>query len=272
MEPAYNTAVIGGSRKRFSHEQCAISSDRWHVIKPSLTAGVLAACLALVGWVSPRKEKVRIAVGSKPGNLVYLQIDLARALGYFAAEGLETQFEYYVGGTEAAAALSSRLADFSGNSIDHAIRERALGNDPRMVASFTCLPTVTLVIRHDLRARVRSVHDLAGVRVGVTTIGAGTHALLAAILEKSGLSISDIRVLPVGSGPQLVNAMKENEIDAAMATDPTTTTLLMAGEASILVDLVTFEETQRFFRGGYQFTGLMTRPDILTSGPSLSNY
>jgi NitT/TauT family transport system substrate-binding protein len=210
-----------------------------------------------------------MAVGSRPGNLVYLQIDLARALGYFAAERLDMEFKYYAGGTEAASALSSRLVDFSGNSIDHAIRLRALGSDFRMVASFTSLPTVTLVVRHELRPHVRSVRDLAGMRIGVTMIGAGTHVLAAAILAKSGLSLGNVRVVPVGSGSQLVTAMKRNEIDAAMATDPTTTTLLMDGEASILVDLVTFEETQRVFNGEYQFTGLMTRPDVLSRRPDL---
>ena len=36
----------------------------------------------------------------------------------------------------------------------------------------------------------------------------------------------------------------------------------MSGQASILLDMVTYEETQRVFSGGYQFTGLVTRPDV----------
>jgi ABC-type nitrate/sulfonate/bicarbonate transport system substrate-binding protein len=92
------------------------------------------------------KSKFRLAVGSKPGNIVYLQVDLARALGYFAEEELEVDFEYFAGGTAAAKALASGRAEFSGNAIDHTIKLRADGKDLKMVASFTILPTVTLVV------------------------------------------------------------------------------------------------------------------------------
>ena len=96
-----------------------------------------------------------------------------------------------------------------------------------MAASFTILPTVTLVVRRDLRAQIRSIKDLKGRRLGVTAIGGGTHVLAASILKKAGYSLADVVVVPVGSGKPLIDKMKQKEIDAAMATDPTTTELLM---------------------------------------------
>src|ERR1700687_4781138 len=87
----------------------------------------LLGCV-LVGFSvaeTPRKQKIRLAVGSKPGNIVYLQVDLARALGYFTDKGLDVDFQYFDGGTGAAAALASGRAEFSGNSIDHAMKLRA---------------------------------------------------------------------------------------------------------------------------------------------------
>jgi NitT/TauT family transport system substrate-binding protein len=41
----------------------------------------------------------------------------------------------------------------------------------------------------------------------------------------------------------------------------------MSGQASILLDMVTYDETQRVFNGGYQFTGLLTRPDVVARRP-----
>src|SRR6516164_94691 len=95
--------------------------------------------VALVGAANPdaRKEKVRLAVGSRPGNLVYLHIDLARALGYFEQEGLDVSFHYFDAGTAAAQALTAREYDFSANSIDHAITLRRSGGEAEMIASFT---------------------------------------------------------------------------------------------------------------------------------------
>jgi NitT/TauT family transport system substrate-binding protein len=237
---------------------------------------ILALCLAFAfalagasGAPGSAKNRIHLAVGSKPGNIVYLQVDLARALGYFAEKGLDFDFEYFDGGTGAAAALASGHVEFSGNSIDHAMKLRAEGKDLKMVASFTSLPTVTLVVRRDLRPEIRSIKDLKGRRIGVTAIGAGTHVLAASIFKKAGYSLADVTILPVGSGKSLIAAMDNREIDAAMATDPTTTVLLMAGRGSLLLDMVTFEETQRIFTGEYQFTGLMTRADVIAARPEL---
>jgi NitT/TauT family transport system substrate-binding protein len=228
---------------------------------------LLSSTLAVSGLTG--KQHLRLAVGSRPGNIVYLPLDLARALNYFAEEGLDVEFVNFDGGTDAALSLAAGRADFSGNSIDHAIKLRASGKDLKMVVSFTTLPSVTLVVRRDLKAQIRTIQDLKGRRLGVTAIGAGTHVLAASILKKAGGSLANVQVVAVGSGTRLIQALKRGQIDAAMATDPTTIALLMSGDASLLVDMVTFEETQRIFSGEYQFTGLLTRPDLIETRPQL---
>ena len=234
----------------------------------AVCAGLLLAPLPLTS-APVAKQRVRLAVGSRQGNLVYLPLDLARAQDYFAEEGLDAEFVNFDAGTEAALALASGKADFSGNSIDHAVKMRPAGRDLRMITSFTTLPTVTLVIRRNLKQQIRTIQDLKGRRLGVTAIGAGTHVLAAYILKKSGASIDDVKVSAVGSGSRLIQALKSGQVDAAMATDPTTTALLMSGDASLLLDMVTFDETQRIFNGEYQFTGLLTRPEVISSHPDL---
>ena len=135
-------------------------------------------------------------------------------------------------GAEAADALLKHHVDFSANSIDHVIMLGASGGNLKMVASFTDLPTVTLVVRRELRSQIRSIKDLKGRRIGVTSLGSGTHVLAASIMKKGGYSLSDVTILPVGSGESLITAMKQKRIDAAIATDPTTIRLLLAGDAS----------------------------------------
>jgi NitT/TauT family transport system substrate-binding protein len=214
--------------------------------------------------------KVRLVIGSQPGNIVYLQIDLARALGYFEQEKLDVSFRYFDGGTDAALALNNGEYDFSANSIDHAIKLRDGSRELEMIASFTDLPCVTLVLRRDLRPRIRSLRELKGLRLGVTALGAGTHVLLASVLKHAGLSLKDVVVIPVGSGDSFIAAVHRHDIDAGMATDPTTTRLLLAGDASILLDMTNDDETSLIFNGHYQFTGLMTRGSVLRERPAVA--
>ncbi len=217
----------------------------------------------------PARKTVHLAVGSMPGNIVYLQIDLARALHYFEDAGIDVHIDSLRKGADAANDLLSRRVNFSANSIDHVITLGSNGGNLKMVASFTDLPTVTLVVRRDLRSQIRSIAGLKGRRIGVTSFGSGTHVLLASILKKSGYSLKDVTVSSVGAGDSLIAAMKQKQIDAALSTDPTTIRLLLDGEASLLLDMVTFEETQRVFSGSYQFTGLLTRQDVIERDPEL---
>ncbi len=238
-------------------------------------AGLRVAILALAaaagcgGAEAAGKTRVRIAVGSKPGNIVYLPVDLARALGYFEQEGLDAQFRYFEAGTSAAEALAAGEYDLSANSIDHAIKMQGDGRRLQMVASFTDYPCVTLVVRKDLSAQIRSERDLKGRRIGVTAEGAGTHVLAASILHHAGYSLRDVEIVPVGSGDSFIAAMAQKRIDVGMATDPTTTRLLMSGAASIRLDMTTPDETGLIFNGPYQFTGLLVRPDTIRAHPEV---
>jgi NitT/TauT family transport system substrate-binding protein len=138
-----------------------------------------------------------------------------------------------------------------------------------MVASFADLPCVTLVVRKDLRPQIRSERDLKGRRIGVTAIGAGTHVLVASILHHAGYGLRDVEIVPVGSGDSFIAAMTKKHIDVGMATDPTTTRLLLSADASILLDMTTPDETSLIFNGPYQFTGLLTRPDVIRDRPAV---
>ncbi len=235
----------------------------------SLTLMLMVPLSASVAMAPPARKTVHLAVGSMPGNIVYLQIDLARALHYFEDAGINVRIDSLRKGAEAADDLQQRRVDFSANSIDHVITLGSAGGNLKMVTSFTDLPTVTLVVRRDLRSQIHTIADLRGRRIGVTSLGSGTHVLLASILKKNGFSLKDVTVTPVGAGDSLIAAVKQKQVDAALATDPTTIRLLLDGDASLLLDMVTLEETQRVFSGSYQFTGLLTREDVIEHNPEL---
>src|SRR5258708_33250562 len=144
--------------------------DMLRILRLSAAFASLALALIALTYGRASKPGVRFAVGSRPGNLVYLPLDLARAQDYFAEEGIEAEFVPFDGGTEAARALAAGRADFSGNSIDHAIELRAARHQLKMVASFTNLPTLTMVVPGDLKQQIRTNQDLKGRRLGVPAI------------------------------------------------------------------------------------------------------
>lgn len=233
---------------------------------------LLAMLLSLTAHAQNRrpvgKQRVTIARIHQPANIVYLQIDVAKALHYFDEEGIEVRFLFYESGPLAAQALENGLVDFSCNSIDYAIRMRDSPHPLKMIASFTKLPAVSLVVRRGLRSKIRSVADLRGRRIGVSALGSGTHAIAASILKSAGIPLDAITIVASGSSSAMVAAIKHSDIDAAIATDPSAIQLLVDGDAYLLLDTVTYDETQRIFDGGYQFTGVLTRVDVLSRHPA----
>lgn len=217
----------------------------------------------------PARPVIRIAYDTQRSNVVYLPLELARALHYFEDAGLQVEMGPLQKHVHASELLRKKQAEFSGNSIAHAIEENNPQDPLKMVASFTNLPSVTLVIRKDLRSRIHSIKDLKGCRIGVSSIGSGTHILAASILASAGYSFNDVHIIPVGTGPSIQAAMKAKSIDAVLTTDPMTIKLLLGGDGSILLDLTSPEETKRVFEGNYQFTGLLTREDMIQEHPEL---
>jgi len=56
---------------------------------------------------------------------------------------------------------------------------------------------------------------------------------------RNGLKPGDYTLLPVGAGNTFIAAMKQDQIQAGMTTEPTISRLLKTGEAAVLVDMRT---------------------------------
>jgi NitT/TauT family transport system substrate-binding protein len=213
------------------------------------------------------REKITAAIGSR-GSVAYLQFDLAKALGYYEDENLDIELLYMPGGTQAATALLAGQAQFSGNSMDHIVKAKVEGKDMLLVASLTTSPGLTLVVNQKYQNEIKTPADLKGRKVGVTSLGAGSHTLLLNILAKSGLQPSDVQVVPVGSDT-MPAALEADQVQAAVGNDPFVSRLKLSGKAFFLADFNTAEDTTKYLGGEYQFTGLLTTAETVKSKPDL---
>ncbi|MBV8152030.1 MAG: ABC transporter substrate-binding protein [Candidatus Eremiobacteraeota bacterium] len=230
-------------------------------------AAALAAAGALPARAQARRERVSVAVGAEHSS-VYQPWDLAQALGYFAAEGLDVSLSYTRGGSEASVALSGGSADFSGNAIDHAIAAQAQGKSLVMIADFMGAPGISFLIRNADREKYKSFKDLKGKTVGITSPGSATHVLGVWLAKQSGLARDDVKYLGVGAGATVIAAMDRGVVDAAFATDPFATELIRSNRATQMINLF----DPRVVRSAlgfpsYAFTGALTRGDVIQKKP-----
>src|SRR5207248_2930086 len=210
----------------------------------------------------PPRATVKVSVGSA-ASLIYLPWDLAKALNYFEDENLDVQLNYAAAGTDAATALLSGSVDFTGNSLDHSIKAQIAGKPTKMVVSFAKLPGTALIVRGDLKDKVKTVKDLKGETVGATSVGSGTHLLLTFMMNQAGLvQDKDYTFKPCGSGT-MAATLDSKGAAACMNSDPFITQYVAAGKGFILKDYRTVKDTTELIGGSYQFTGAVTTADFI---------
>ena len=239
---------------------------------PVVRSRVLALSLVAVLVVgaapaSESGEKVTVAIGGV-ALIVYLPTMLAKAKGYFAEEGLDVEIlDIKGGGSQAASALIGGSVDFSANAIDHAIKARTRGKTLIAVHSHVRLPVMGLVVANKYRGEIKSIADLRGRPVGVTSPGSQTHMVLGFLLAKSGLKADEVKVVGAG-GNTMPLALEKDSVHAGMMVDPFFTVFLKQGKGYALVDMFTTRGTLEAMGGEVQGTTLLTRPDVIAKRPA----
>jgi len=229
-----------------------------------LTAMVVSGT-APATWAA---EKVTVGVGGV-ALMVYLPTALAKAKGYFAEEGLDVDIlDIKGGGSQAASALIGGSVDFSANAIDHAIKAKVQKKDLVAIHSHVRLPVMGLVVANKYKGEIKSIADLKGRPLGVTSPGSQTHMVLGFLLAKGGVKADDVKIVGAG-GSTMPLAIEKDSVHAGMMVDPFFTVFMKQGKGYALVDMFTTKGTVDAMGGEVQGTTLLTRPDVIAKRPAV---
>ena len=163
---------------------------------------------------------------------------MAEAEGYFAREGLAVTLRTTRAEPGAAEALAQGQADLAATSLEAILRfgPRLASQAPRLVLGLTAAPPVILLVPDSHRTVVRSIEDLPGTRIGVSTPGAPEQAWFAWLLARSGISIAQMWMVSRGERG-VIHAVETGDVHAALVQEPAASRLIASGQARALVDL-----------------------------------
>jgi len=234
-------------------------------------AVALVALLSLLAAAAPpaarAAEKVTVGIGGV-GLMVYLPTALAKSKGFFEEEGLDVEIlDIKGGGAQAASALIGGSVDFSANAIDHAIKAKVQKKDLVAVHSHVRLAMMALVVANKYKGEIKSIADLKGRPVGVTSPGSQTHMILGYLLAKNGVKPEDVKIIGAG-GNTMPLAIEKDSVHAGMMVDPFFTVFTKQGKGFVLVDMFTAKGALEAMGGEVQGTTLLTRPDVIAKRPA----
>ena len=234
------------------------------IVAAVVVLAVFVCGAAPASWAA---EKVTVGVGGT-ALMVYLPTMLAKSKGYFAEEGLDVEIlDIKGGGSQAASALIGGSVDFSANAIDHAIKAKVQKKDLIAVHSHVRLPVMGVVVANKYKGEIKSLADLKGRPLGVTSPGSQTHMVLGYLLAKSGVKADDVKIIGAG-GSTMPLAIEKDSVHAGMMVDPFFTAFLKQGKGYALVDMFTTKGTVDAMGGEVQGTTLLTRPEVIAKRPA----
>lgn len=207
-----------------------------------------------------------------PHNISYLPIDLIPKIGADRAEGAELQLLPTGGGAIALSNLMSRNADFAVAGFPAAMSLRVSGGQVVGIAAVDDAPLFILMVRAELKNKVKRIADLKGKVIGVNTSSLSsktTSQQLAELLLKSdGVKSDMVRIMPAGqSWAEQSSLIYSGMADAIMGDEPFASRLLAENKVFFLADLTDSATTAKIPGANFLHATLEARADLIESDP-----
>ncbi len=202
-----------------------------NITRRAAIAGAAAASFGLSAGPVFANDKLRIgkSIGS---SFPFSGADYGKAKGFFAAVGIDAEVSVFRGDGQMQQALAAGAIDIglgSGPGMGYAakgvpgIAVAAMASEPR---------NMSLVVLKN--GPIKSVDDLKGKRVGVTTAGSLTDWLTRKLSATKGWGAEGIEVTPMGEMRTRLAAMKSGELAGSVNSIQETFNLVEAGEGRLL--------------------------------------
>src|SRR6266516_938256 len=196
---------------------------------------------------------------------IYLPNKLTEALGYFKEQNLDVTLIDEPSGKDSTTALIASEVEGASGSYDHTIDVQGLGKNLTEVVQLLRAPGEAEMVATAKAGEIKSAAEFKGRKLGVTSIGSGTHGLTQYLAVKNGIATEQFTPIAVGAGDTFIAAIKQVTIEAGMTTEPTISRLLKTGDAKVLIDLRTPDGTRAALGGDYPFISIYMRSDWVAS-------
>ena len=199
--------------------------------------GAIVIVLAILAGTAEAADRVKVGVLKLTSSApIFLGVEK----GFFKEYGVEPELVFFQAAAPIATALAAGQLDVGATGITAALFNIVLGGEKLWIVAdkgreWPGYPLTAIVVQKELwEAGVRTPADLKGRRVGVTQLGSTFHYHLGNILEKEGLGLADVKVVPLQAMPAVMEALKGRQVDAIMLPQPFPGTAEAQGFGKIL--------------------------------------
>jgi NitT/TauT family transport system substrate-binding protein len=229
---------------------------------------ILGASLAVAPLFAAELPHITVSVPG-PRNISYLPIDLIQKLGFDKAAGFDIGYIHTGGGSVALDNLIRKNSDFAVAGQPAAMSARLGGAPISTIAPVDDAPLFILMVRSELKGKVKTVADLRGMTIGVNTSSLSSKTtsqqLLELILKSHGVSAGSVRMLPGGqSWKEQSSIINSKTVDAIMGDEPFASRLLEQKKVFFLANLSEKATTSKIEGSNFLHAAVHIRDESLT--------
>lgn len=221
-------------------------------------AGLIAIALALLSPAGA--DTLRVGKAGRTA-FSFVPVDVGSQTGIFKKNGLELQVSSFGGDAKVQQAMAADSIDI-GLGSGPGLAFIAKGSPVKGIAAMAGPPLIfALVVRND--GGVKSVDDLKGRKIGISTVGSITSWLVEKVSQQKGWGNDGMTQVPIGEDGARVAAVKSKALDAAVVNLAVALNYADRGEGRILLR---FGDIARHFHAHVIFAtnkAIQEKPDDL---------
>jgi NitT/TauT family transport system substrate-binding protein len=226
-------------------------------MRRALRLVLVLAAMVVAGPGAAAQDKVAVGVlrfvSSGP-------LFVAVERGYFKHEGLEVELKFFDAAQPIAVAVVTGDVDFGLTAFTAGLFNLAGKGGLRVIAAQAKEAqgyegNAILASRAAWEKGLRRIDDLKGHSLAITQVGSSFHYQIGQIARLKGFDLAGVALKPLQSLPNMVAALKGNQVDAIIIAPHLAKQLLASGDAKLLGWYSDLDE--------YQFGALFTSPKTI---------
>ena len=146
--------------------------------------------------------------------------------GFFKEFGVEPELVYFQAAAPISTAVAAGQIDVGATGLTAATFNIVLGGEKIWIVAdkgreWPDHRLTAIVVQKDLYdAGLRAIAGLKGKRIGITQLGSTFHYHIGNVLEKKGMTLKDVTLVPLQAMSAALEALKGKQVDAVILPQP----------------------------------------------------